>query len=580
MDPELEKFRHSAAHIMAQAVKRLYPAAKLAIGPPIEEGFYYDFDGVPPFSPEDVARIEEEMNKIVASDYRFTRKEMPRKEAIEVFKKMGEALKVEMLQTIPEETVSVYTQGEFTDLCRGPHLESTGRLKAFKLLHAAGAYWRGDEHNQMLQRIYGTAFFERKKLEEHLKNLEEAKKRDHRKLGKELNLYSMHEEAGPGLIFWHPKGARLRNTVEHFWKDVHFKRGYQLVNIPHIAKVDLWKTSGHWDFYRENLYSPMEIDAQQYILKPMNCPGHILMYKSTLHSYRDLPVRFAELGTVYRYERSGVLHGMMRVRGFTQDDAHIFCTPDQIKGEIIEVLKLMQYMMSVFGFEVEIFLSTRPEKFVGSEENWDKATAALKDALKSLEIPYQIDPGQGVFYGPKIDVKLIDALKRGWQGPTIQVDFNLPERFDVTYIDNEGKHQRVVMIHRTVLGSMERFIGVLTEHYGGDFPLWLAPIQARILPLSEAQFELARQHCAELVAEGIAAEVDYRNEKIGAKIRDAETEKIPCMLILGEREAKAGNVSVRRRKLGDLGVMPWSEAKEKLLEEIAKKKTTGQGGKP
>ncbi len=573
MEPEVEKLRHSAAHIMAQAVKRLYPKVKLAIGPPIEEGFYYDFDVPAPFSPEDVERIEAEMKKIVQSDYAFVRKEMPRKEAIELFTKMGENLKVEMLQTIPEETVSVYSQGDFTDLCRGPHLPSTGKLKAFKLLHAAGAYWRGDEHNQMLQRIYGTAFPEMAVLQEHLKNLEEAKKRDHRKLGKELDLYSVHEEAGPGLIFWHPKGARLRNTIESFWKDIHFKEGYQLVNIPHIAKVDLWKTSGHWDFYRENLYSPMEIDEQQYILKPMNCPGHILMYKTAIHSYRDLPLRFAELGTVYRYERSGVLHGMMRVRGFTQDDAHIFCTPDQIRPEVQGVLRLARFMMETFGFSYQVCLSTRPEKYVGSEENWEKATTALKEALEDLKIPYTIDPGQGVFYGPKIDVKMVDAINRGWQGPTIQVDFNLPERFDVNYVDNEGKIRRAVMVHRTVLGSMERFIGVLIEHYAGDFPLWLAPIQARMLPVSAAQFDLSKRYRDELISEGISAEADLRNEKIGAKIRDAEKEKIPCMLILGEREATAGTVSVRRRKKGDLGAIPWAQFKDMVHQEIRERKS-------
>ena len=572
MDPELEKFRHSAAHIMAQAVKRLYPNTKLAIGPPIEEGFYYDFDVEKPFSPEDVQKIEDEMNKIVAYDYPFVRKEMSRADAVRLFQSLGEHIKVEMLQTIPEDTVSVYTQGEFTDLCRGPHLPSTGKLKAFKLLHLAGAYWRGDEHNKMLQRVYGTAFLDMPKLKEHLKNLEEAKKRDHRKLGKDLDLYSMHDEAGPGLIFWHPKGARIRNTIETFWKDIHFKRGYQLVNIPHIAKLDLWKTSGHWDFYRENLYSPMEIDQHQYILKPMNCPGHILMFKLGIRSYRDLPLRYAELGTVYRYERSGVLHGMMRVRGFTQDDAHIFCTPEQIQSEVTGVLQLAKFMMETFGFQYEIFLSTRPEKFVGSEEHWELATTALKEALNGLGIPFTVDPGQGVFYGPKIDVKIVDALKRGWQGPTIQVDFNLPERFDVNYVDNEGKIKRVVMVHRTVLGSMERFIGVLIEHYGGDFPLWLAPIQARMLPVTEAQADLAKRYRDELIAEGIAAEADLRNEKIGAKIRDAENQKIPVMMILGEREANAGTVSVRRRKKGDLGALPWEKVKQQLREEIQERR--------
>lgn len=450
-------------------------------------------------------------------------------------------------------------------------MPSTGAIKAFKLLDIAGAYWRGDEHNKMLQRIYGTSFPDKEQQDLYIKNLEEAKKRDHRRLGRELDLFSVHEMAGPGLIYWHPKGACIRNTIEEFWRREHIRRGYDLVYIPHIAKLDLWKRSGHWEFYRKNMYAPMEIDTDQYIIKPMNCPGHILMYKTRIRSYRDLPMRWAELGTVYRYERSGVLHGMMRVRGFTQDDAHLFCTPEQLKNEIQGVLELAHFMMKTFGFEYEIYLSTRPPKYVGTIENWDRATDALEGALKEMKLKYTIDPGAGVFYGPKIDIKLIDALGRGWQGPTIQVDFNLPDRFDVNYTGADGKEHRVVMIHRTVLGSMERFIGVLIEHYAGRFPLWLAPTQAILLTITSNQIEYANTIKEKLAGLGFRVETNISPEKINAKIRDAELAKIPYMAIIGDKEACQGTVSIRKHRSGDQGSCTVDEFVKKLTEEVEKK---------
>jgi len=569
---DIDVYRHSASHIMAFAVKKLFPKAKLAIGPSIEDGFYYDFEVDVPFTPDDLARIEEEMDKIVKENISFERKELSKEDALKLFQDSSEEYKVELIKDLPEGTISIYSNNDFIDLCKGPHISSTGDLKCYKLLSVAGAYWRGDEHNKMLQRIYGTAFFDKKSLRTYLHKLEEARKRDHRKIGKELDLYSIHEEGGAGLIYWHPKGGRLRNTIETFWRDVHYRHGYDVVYTPHIAKLDLWKKSGHWDFYKENLYSPMDIDGKEYIVKPMNCPGHILMYKTKLRSYRDLPLRWAELGTVYRYEKSGVLHGLMRVRGFTQDDAHIFCTLDQLKDEIISVISLARYMMELFGFQYEINLSTQPEKFVGSSENWEKSTAALTDALQSLEIEYKVDPGEGVFYGPKIDIKMIDALGRGWQGPTIQVDFNIPERFDVNYIAEDGKAHQVVMVHRTVLGSMERFIGVLIEHFAGDFPVWLAPIQVKVMPISDDQKMYAKKVSDTLRNKGIYTVLDDRNEKIGYKIREAELEKIPYMLVIGAKEAEQEAVSVRRRKIGDLGVKKTDEFISALVEEIALKK--------
>lgn len=567
----LEIYRHSASHIMAMAVKEIFPAAKLTIGPAISDGFYYDFDIPQPLTPADLLKIEEKMNKIIELDLPFIREEVPKERAIQLFTRMRETYKLELLKEITDDIVTLYRNGDFIDLCRGPHISNTGFIKAFKLLDIAGAYWRGDEHNKMLQRIYGTAFPSKEQLEQYLKNLEEAKKSDHRKLGKELDLFSIHEMAGPGLIYWHPKGACIRNIIEEFWKKEHIERGYDLVYIPHIAKVDLWKKSGHWEFYRENMYAPMEIDTDQYIIKPMNCPGHILMYKTKIHSYRELPLRWAELGTVYRYERSGVLHGMLRVRGFTQDDAHIFCTPEQLKDEIHKVLNLSDFMMKTFGFEYQTFLSTRPEKYVGSIDNWDRAEEALSSALNKMNLKYTVDPGAGVFYGPKIDIKMVDALGRGWQGPTIQVDFNLPERFDVNYAGPDGKEHRVVMIHRTVLGSMERFVGVLIEHYGGRFPLWLAPVQVNILTITSDQTEYANKLKEKLIGLGFRAEINDTPEKINAKIRDAELAKIPYMTIIGDKEAKQNTVSIRKHRIGDQGSCSVDEFIKKLQEDVEKK---------
>ena len=551
----LDTLRHSTAHVMASAVKRLFPDAKVAIGPSIEDGFYYDFDVEKPFVPEDLERIEAEMQRIIDADSAFVRTDLSRDEAIALFKELNEPYKLELLEEIPEETVSIYRTDTFTDLCRGPHISSSGTIKAFKLLSIAGAYWRGDEKNKMLSRIYGTAFCDRKTLRKYLEALEEAKKRDHRKLGRELDLFSIQQNAGPGLIFWHPRGARVRDIIETFWKQEHYKRGYDLVYGPHISKIDLWETSGHIDFYRENMYAPMQVDEDEYIVKPMNCPGHILIFKSQLRSYRDLPVRMAELGTVYRYERSGVLHGMMRVRGFTQDDAHVFCTPDQMKDEIEKVIDLTRFMMTTFGFEYKVYLSTRPEKFVGTPENWERSTNALKDALESSGLAFEIDPGEGVFYGPKIDIKLIDAIGRTWQGPTIQVDFNIPERFSVDYIGSDGDPHRVVMIHRAVLGSLERFMGILIEHYAGAFPLWLAPEQVRIIPINQDLVEDAEAIASKMAEHGLRVKVDGSNEKMGMKIRVAQMQKIPYMVVVGKREIEQGVLSVRDRKKGELGSM-------------------------
>lgn len=564
----LSVIRHTAAHVMAQAVKRLWPKVKLAIGPAIENGFYYDFDKEGSFAPEDLEAIEAEMHKIVAEDLEIVREEIPREEAIKRLKEMGEDYKVELVEDIEEPVVSFYRQGEFVDLCRGPHLWSTGKLAAFKLLNVAGAYWRGDEKRPMLARIYGTAFAKKRDLDQYLEVLEEAKRRDHRKLGKDLDLYSLHEEAGGGLVFYHPKGAVLRSVIEEFWRKEHAKRGYQYVIIPHIASADLWRQSGHYDYYRENMYF-LTIEDKEYAIKPMNCPGHILIYKTETRSYRDMPVRYCELGTVYRYERSGVLHGLLRVRGFTQDDAHIFCRPDQLAGEIKGVIDLAFFMLRSLGFsEFEIALSTRPEKSVGSEEIWETAIAALREALESQGLKYKVDEGGGAFYGPKIDVHLKDALGRLWQGPTIQVDFNLPERFDVNYIGEDGEKHRAVMIHRTVLGSMERTIGVLVEHYAGAFPTWLSPVQVKILTISDKHVGYAREVGDYLQEMDVRVELDASDEKIGRKIREAQLEKVPYMLVIGDKEAEARRVAVRHRKDGDLGPMGLSEFRDKIVKEI------------
>ena len=568
---DLEKLRHSTAHVMAQAVTELYPNTKLAIGPPIKDGFYYDFDTEHIFTPDDFAKIEERMQQIIDGDFSFNIRYMKSDEARRYFESIGEKYKVEIIDDLGEDQVSLYKQDTFEDLCKGPHVHSTGKIKAFKLLQIAGAYWRGSEKNKMLQRIYGTAFPSKKELREYLDFLEEVKKRDHRKIGKELDLFSVQEGAGPGLIFWHPKGACIRNLIESFWREEHLKKGYELLYIPHIMKSDLWRTSGHLDFYSENMYSPIDVDEQEYILKPMNCPGHILIYKSRIRSYRELPLRWAELGTVYRYERSGVLHGTLRVRGFTQDDAHIFCTPDQLKDEIAGVVKFAAFMMSTFNFKYNVYLSTRPEKSVGSDDNWETATAALKNALESLQIPYQVDPGEGVFYGPKIDIKMVDALGREWQGPTIQVDFNLPERFDITYVGSDGKDHHAVMVHRTVLGSMERFMGVLTEHYAGAFPVWLSPVQVRVINLSDNELNFSQEIYDTLKKNGIRSDVDFSDEKLGQKIRKAQLEQIPYMLVIGAKEHEQRKVCVRHRRKKDLLTITLEEFIEKILFEITNK---------
>jgi len=573
----LEILRHSTAHIMAQAVSRLFPGVKLGIGPTIENGFYYDFGLQHNLSDEDLKKIEEEMAKIIREDIIFKRMEIPRGLAIKKMEDLGQSFKVELIKDIEDDTVSFYTQGDFVDLCRGPHIHRTSKVEAFKLLSVAGAYWRGKETNPMLQRIYGTAFFTQKELDKYLKFLEEAEKRDHRKIGRDLDLFSFHEEGGPGLAFWHPKGARIRTIIENFWREEHFKRGYDIVYSPHIAKINLWKTSGHWNFYRESMYSPIEVDGQEYILKPMNCPFAVLIYKTKLHSYRDLPLRWGELGTVYRYERSGVLHGLLRVRGFTQDDAHIFCTPDQLENEILNVIELAQFMLSSFGFnEYEIELSVRgkgeKEKYIGRDEVWDHAENALRIALDKKGLKYTRMEGEAKFYGPAIDIKVKDAIGRGWQGPTIQVDFNLPERFDVKYVGPDGNHHRVVMVHRTVLGTMERFVGCLIEHYAGDFPLWIAPIQMRILPITDAHIEYAKKLQAQLLLKNFRVECDTGSSKINYKIREGTLEKIPYLLIVGDKEMQSGSVAVRSRKRGVEGMLSFEEFIKNIETEIRGKK--------
>jgi threonyl-tRNA synthetase len=533
---------------MAHAVKELFPDVKLAIGPAIEEGFYYDFDIGSPFTPEDLFSIEKKMSEIIGRNNPFVRKIVKRTEAVDLFKEQGELYKVEILQGITDDEVTLYEEGGFTDLCRGPHIDSTGQVTAFKLLSVAGAYWRGDENNKMLQRIYGTAFTDKEDLKEYLDFLEEVKKRDHRKLGKDLDLFSTTDEIGAGLIIWHPNGALIRRTIEDFWLQEHYKGGYKILYSPHIAKLDLWKTSGHLDFYRENMYSPMEIEGTDYEIKPMNCPFHIHVYKHSLRSYKELPIRYAELGTVYRYERSGVLHGLLRVRGFTQDDAHIFCREDQIEDEILNVLDFTLFILKTFGFsDYDIYLSTRPEKYVGTLANWERSTDALKKALEAKGLSYDIDPGEGVFYGPKIDIKVKDALNRAWQCSTIQVDFNNPERFDMTYRGGDGKEHRPIMIHRALMGSLERFFGVLIEHYAGAFPVWLAPVQVKILTIAERHADYAVSLSETLKAEGIRTELDIENEKIGYKIRNATVMKIPYLFIIGDREVSEKKVTVRKR---------------------------------
>lgn len=564
---KLERMCHSAAHVMAQAVQFLFPEAKFGIGPAIENGFYYDFELPRALKVEDLSVIESKMKEIINADLPFTREEVSREAAQQLF--AAQQYKLELINELPDTSVTIYRQGNFTDLCRGPHVASTGEIKALKLTHIAGAYWRGDERRPMLQRIYGVAFDSQTELEDYLSCQAETAKRDHRRLGKELDLYSIHEEIGPGLICWHPKGALLRQIIEDLWRAEHIKRGYSIVYTPHIAKLDLWKTSGHWDFYRDYLYPPIEVEGQQYIIKPMNCLGHILIFKSHLRSYRDLPIRYAELGTVYRYERTGVLYGLARVRGFTQDDAHIFCRSDQIEEEVAGVVELAQFMMSTFGFaNYEILLSTRPEKYAGAIGMWEQATASLKSVLQELELPYNLDPGEGVFYGPKIDIKLKDALGHAWQGPTIQVDFNLPKRFNVCYIGDDGLEHNVIMIHRTVLGSMERFLASLIEHYGGAFPVWLSPVQAVIIPIADRHIDYAHEIESEFKEEGIRIEVDDRSERMNLKIREAQLQKIPYMLIVGDKEKASSGVSLRLRNGDDAGLETSAQVKARIKTAI------------
>jgi len=541
-------FWHSASHLMAQAVKRLFPEVKVSIGPAIETGFYYDFDKPGGFTQEDLEKIEEMMRQIVTEDIPIVRKEIPRKDAIDLFSTMGEIYKVELLQELSDNIVSLYEQGDFVDLCRGPHLPSTGYIKAFKLTSIAGAYWRGDEKNKMLQRIYGVAFPDEKMLKEHLDFLEEVKKRDHRVLGKELDLFSIHEDAGGGLIYWHPKGGRLRAILEQWWREEHFQNGYEILYTPHIGRATLWETSGHLDFYKENMYSPMDIDGNDYYIKPMNCPFHIKIYQTSLHSYRDLPLRWAELGTVYRYEKSGVLHGLLRVRGFTQDDAHIFCTPEQMEDEVREVLRFSLYMWKVLGFSnIKAYLATRPEKSVGEEKRWIDAQESLKKAVQSENLDIEVDEGGGAFYGPKIDLKVKDALGREWQMTTIQFDFNLPDRFDLYYIGSDGQKHRPYMIHRALLGSIERFIGILTEHYAGRFPVWLSPVQVILVNVGPEQADYTKDLSTKLRLQGIRAKTDLRDETIKYKIRDAIEQRVPYIGVIGGREMQENTIAVRKR---------------------------------
>ncbi len=561
-----EILRHSTSHVMAQAVQDLYPGVKITIGPSIENGFYYDFDYERPFNPEDLEKIEARMNEIIKDDIPIKREIFSKQEALSFFKEKGELYKVELVEQLPDGNVSAYTQNGFTDLCRGPHLPSTGRIKAFKLTSVAGAYWRGDEKNKMLQRIYGTAFADKKKLKQHLQRLEEAKKRDHRKLGKELELFSIHDEVGAGLVIYHPKGALLRRLLEDFEVREHLKRGYQLVKGPQILKVDMWKKSGHLDHYKENMYFT-DVEEQQYGLKPMNCVAHMLIYQSKIRSYRDLPQRYFELGTVHRHERAGVLHGLPRVREFTQDDAHILCTPEQLDQEIKQIIAFVTDVMKVFGFDFEMELSTRPEKTIGTDEDWDRATAALKKVLDENNFPYQINEGEGAFYGPKIDVTLKDVLDRKWQCATIQCDFSLPERFDLNYIGSDGEKHRPVMLHRVILGSLERFMGVLIEHYAGAFPTWLAPVQAILLTITDKHIPYGEEVYNQLLAKSIRVEKDFRNESLRLKIREAQLQKIPYMVVIGDKEVENGGVSPRLRTGEDLKFLPLDEFISLIQEE-------------
>jgi threonyl-tRNA synthetase len=572
----LEILRHSAAHIMAQAVKSIFPEARVAIGPAIENGFYYDFDVARPFTQEDLEKIEAKMREIVSQKLPFSRRDMPREEAIGFFAGLGESYKVELLEGFTDPVVSIYRQGDFIDLCRGPHIPHSGFLKAFKLTSVAGAYWRGDERNPMLQRIYGTAFRDVESLKKYLTFLEEAQKRDHRRLGKELDLFSFSDEVGAGMVIYHPKGALIRHILENFEKREHLRRGYQIVIGPTLLKTELWKRSGHFEHYRGNMYFT-EIDEQSYGVKPMNCLSHMIIYKSKIRSYRDLPLRYFELGTVHRHEKSGVLHGLMRVRQFTQDDAHILCMPGQLNDEIKGIIDFIIEVMGIFGFDFEMEISTRPEKSIGTDEDWERATAALMKALDEKGFRYQICEGEGAFYGPKIDVKLKDALDRRWQCATIQCDFTLPERFDLTYVGADGAKHRPVMVHRVILGAIERFLGVLIEHYAGAFPVWLAPLQAMIVTVTDAQIDFARQVCTQLQGRGVRVEVDMRNEKLGYKIREAQMQKVPYMLVIGNKEVEQGAIAPRKRDGTQLSLMSPEQFAE-LVEKECIESSKGRVG--
>ena len=563
------RIRHSAAHVMADVVKTLFPDAKIGIGPPTEDGFYYDFMVEEPFTPQDIQRIENRMRRVVKRNHKFEYREYSRDEINEL--NSDEPLKLEVIAEIPEgEAISTYTHGKFEDLCAGPHVESTGKIPAFKLLNVAGAYWRGDENRPMLQRIYGTAFESQQALDEHLERLEEARKRDHRTVGRDLDLFSVHDETGPGLIIWHPKGARVRGLVEDLWKREHYKWGYDLVYTPHIGRSTLWETSGHLENFKENMFAAMDMEGQDYYLKPMNCPFHIMYYRNGLRSYRDLPMRIGELGSVYRYERGGTLHGMLRVRGMTQDDAHIFCRPDQIEEEVNGVLDLTFHLLGKFDFtDYSVMLSTRPDKAVGSEEEWEVATNSLRSTLESRGMSYEVEEGGGAFYGPKIDIHIRDAIGRLWQCTTVQFDFNLPRRFGLSYIGADGAEHQPYMVHRALFGSMERFMGVLIEHYGGAFPTWLAPVQAAIIPIADRHHDYAEAVRNQLLSAGLRAETDLRNERMGFKIREAQMRKTPYMLIVGDREIDADAVGVRLRSGEDLGALGVGELVNRIAAEAA-----------
>ena len=565
-----EVYRHSSTHLMAQAVKELFPSVQLTIGPALEDSFYYDFAFERPFTPEDLQRIEERAAEIIKRNLAITRREFSKQDAIDFFTSRGEHYKVELIQGFPDgEPITAYTQGDFVDLCRGPHLPTTGVIGAIKLLTTGGAYWRGDERNPMLQRIYGTSFPTQAEVDAYMARLEEIKRRDHRKVGKDLDLISIQDEIGPGLVLWHPKGATVRLLIENFWREQHIRDGYQMVYSPHTARLDLWKTSGHLDYYRENMFPSMKLEGSEYQLKPMNCPYHIMIYQSHLRSYRDLPIRYGELGTVYRYERTGVLHGLMRVRGFTQDDAHLFCRPDQMEHEVSRVLDFTFFVLQTFGFhQFDVFLSTRPKESVGSDEHWTLATSALEAALKSRNISFHLDSGGGYFYGPKIVINIKDSLGRSWQCSTVQVDFNNPERFELSYIGEDGKAHRPIMIHRALMGSIERFFGILIEHYGGAFPTWLAPVQAVVMNITDQQQGYVAAVVAQLKAAGFRVEPDLRNEKIGFKIREAEKAKVPFMLVAGNREMQDGTLSVRGRSGANLGSKTVAEVLDLLQAEV------------